>query len=233
MAASIERTDREHVILLHGLAAYRWQLLPLAWRLERTGFSTLRYGYPSLFRGVRHHAERFDRFLERFEQERPGEAFHLVVHSMGGIVTRALLERRVPQGLRRIVMLGTPNRGSHAARRLAPVLGAICPPLRELSDRGESLVHRLGEVAGIECGVIAARSDWVVALDATRLASAVDHQTVPGAHSQLLFRRDVAEMTANFLRTGAFVVDAVVDAPRGVAPRFSANSVNSVVSKSL
>ncbi len=208
MAASNERARRENVILLHGLAAHRSALVPLAWRLERKGFSSLRYGYPSILRGVRHHAERFDRFLEQFERERPGEPFHLVVHSMGGIVTRALLERRVPEGLRRIVMLGTPNRGSHAARRLAPILGAICPPLRELSDRGESLVHRLGEVAGIECGVIAARSDWVVALDATRLDSAIDHQTVPGAHSQLLFRRDVAEMTANFLRTGAFVAAA-------------------------
>lgn len=196
---------RPWVILVHGLAAHRSALIPLAWRLSRRGFRTIRYGYPSIVGPVTGHAARFDRFLEQFEQRERPDSFHLVVHSMGGLVTRALLERRQPQSLHRVVMLGTPNQGSHAARKLAPWLGRICHPLREIGDRPTDWVARLGGVGEIETGVIAGTRDRVVTVDATWLDGIRDHQTVRSGHGELLFRRDVARMVANFLEQGRFV----------------------------
>jgi len=196
------------VLLVHGLAAPRSALWLLAYRLRRQGFRTKIFGYPSIVSGVRQHAERFDRYLQEFESRIAPEPFHLVVHSMGGILVRALMERRKPAGLHRIVMLGTPNQGSHAARRLAPWLGPICPPLRELSDAPDALVRSLPTIEDYECGVIAGTRDRVVSVEATRLDRLRPHRTVRSGHGELLFRRDVAEAVSRFLKQGHFAAAA-------------------------
>lgn len=190
------------VILAHGLAAHRSVLWLIAWRLRRRGFRTVVFSYPSIRFGVKKHAQSLDEFLVRFEQEHPGEPYSLVAHSMGGILVRALLERRRPEQLQRIVMLGSPNQGSHAARKLAPFLGRICQPLHELADTPEALVKELSEPTGIPTAVIAGSRDRVVTVEATKLSTSNEHLVVRSGHGELLFRRDVVDAVERFLKTG-------------------------------
>ena len=123
---------------------------------------------------------------------------------MGGIISRVMLEHYRPENLGRVVMLGTPNQGSHAARRLAPGLGWLCPALSQLSDAESSWIHGVHRPKNIEIGVIAGAHDRVVSVEATRLPGAADHQVLPSGHGELLFRRDVLRSIDRFLCHGKF-----------------------------
>lgn len=194
----------ELVILVHGLGGGRWWMRRIERRLQRDGFDTLNWGYRSYLGGVETHGVRLLRLLEQLDGDSHVSRFHLVTHSMGGVLARFVLAERKFNKLQRVVMLGPPHAGSRVAANLAPVLGRILLPLIELSDNPGSLVNRLPEPQSIEVGVIAARRDRVVHVDSTRLANLADHITVDSGHNSMLFRSDVADYVARFLQVGHF-----------------------------
>ena len=101
-------------------------------------------------------------------------------------------------------MLGPPKRGSRVAAVLAQGLGWFCRPLAELSDAENSFVNTLAPPDGVDVGIIAASFDRVLSVESTHLPTERDHLVVPSGHTSMLFRSDVAEYTAAFLRQGHF-----------------------------
>ncbi len=108
--------DSPAVVLIHGILRGRPSMNLLARDFRRSGCRVLNWKYPSTRAGIREHArslaERLSRFLE------PGESLVLVGHSMGGLVARALLDEAPEIPVRRIVQVGTPNRGALKAALL-------------------------------------------------------------------------------------------------------------------
>ncbi len=194
----------ETVVLLHGLLGHRFVMLRLAKTLRRHGYHTRNFGYRSIPYSIDRHACRLKAVLEDLTRDRPGAPLHLVTHSMGSIVARRTLALAPATHIRRCVMLGPPNRGSHVARRLAPSLGGICPPLRELSDAANSYVNQLDGSLQLDLGIIAAASDHVVSLRSTMLPCQHDHIVLPGRHGELPWRRDTCEQVLHFLQHGNF-----------------------------
>ncbi|MGA0040604.1 MAG: esterase/lipase family protein [Pirellulales bacterium] len=193
------------VVITHGFMAHRWLLMPLARRLTRLGWQTRVWGYQSLTPSVMTHGERLARLLAQLQDQADVDHIHVVAHSMGGIVTRAALTRGIPTKFGRLVMLAPPNRGSFVATATAGLMGSVLRPVAELTTHPESLVNRLPEPQGVEIGVIAAGRDQLVSLDSTRLSMPHHHAVLPCMHSSLLFRRDAAALTAQFLETGSLV----------------------------
>lgn len=194
---------KELVLLTHGIASTRLFLLPLAWRLQRSGFATRLYGYPSVWWSNRSHGQKLASVLHRLAPRY--ERVHLVVHSMGAIVTRCALEERLPDNLGRVVMIAPPNRGSHVATRLAWSHGWFSPTLLEIRDTPESFVNSLGAPPqGVEIGVLEASRDRVLRRGQTHLEGQADHRTVTGWHTHVLWTRETARVTERFLREGAF-----------------------------
>lgn len=81
------------------------------------------------------YAGRLERKLERYAGEHP-EGIDVVAHSMGGVVLRMVLASRPDLGekLRTVITLGTPHRGTAAARGI-PLL----PEIRALKRRSALL----------------------------------------------------------------------------------------------
>lgn len=194
----------EAVIVVHGLAAHPIMMMLLARRIRGAGYDVRNWGYPSISGNIERHAERFSRLLQQYEADDDISAFHLVTHSMGGIVTRRALADEAPSKLKSIVMIAPPNRGSPIAARLSPWLGWMCRPLTELADDKESFVNRLTQTTPRPVGVVACQYDRVVPLASTRLPDLADHVILPAGHNSVLLRRDLAEHTVHFLQTGAF-----------------------------
>lgn len=207
---------RELVVMTHGIASTRLLLAPLAARLRRAGFVVRLHGYPSLWWSNRAFGERLAALLRRVA---PRYArVHLVVHSMGGIVARCALREGLPANFGRVVQIAPPNRGSHMATRLATDSGNplwdrlivrphrwLAPTLREIVDTPDSFVNRLGPPpVGVEVGVLAASHDNVLHPEQTLLEGGKEHRVVRGWHTGVLWTRETAELTARFLRTGAF-----------------------------
>ena len=192
------------VILIHGLAANWLVMSPLARRLKKQFCRVVNWSYSSLWSRIERHGEQMAAELEALDQDPDVQRIHLVTHSMGGIVARLALARSRPAKLGRMVMLAPPNTGSHVARSLAPMLGGICPPLIQLSDAEASFVASLPPPSQVEIGIIAARSDFLVAEPRTHLPTETQHIILPGMHSSVLWRQETAEQVATFLTSGKF-----------------------------
>jgi pimeloyl-ACP methyl ester carboxylesterase len=198
---------RDHVVLVHGLFRTPRSWSTLRRHLEKEGFSTGVFGYPSLTGRFEVHGRHLARELRRLDGDRDFTRVHLVGHSLGNLVIRAALAERTPKKLGRVVMLVPPNRGSPVARKLASWLGEILPVLRQLSDEPGSDAQRLA-VPKMEAGVIAARFDHVVARSSTHLPGEADYLLVTALHGFVMYQPQVQRAIVAFLRTGRFPREA-------------------------
>ncbi|MFH0944305.1 MAG: alpha/beta fold hydrolase [Planctomycetota bacterium] len=195
---------KETVLLLHGLGRTRFSMRPLERALQRGGFDAREWPYNSLSDSFASHADRLKAELLRLDQDPAVSRIHLVGHSLGGIVARAALRDGLPAKFGRLVLLAPPNQGSPLASTLAPLLGGLIEPLRELSDAPGSAVLQLRGPEGVEIGIIAASADGKVPVASTHLDGETDHLVVAGFHTFLMNQEEVQMQVLHFLRHGQF-----------------------------
>lgn len=200
-------------MLVHGLWYGAFSMLPLSRRLDRAGFSVRRHGWTTTRGDFPVSADRLAETVGHIADER----VHLVGHSLGGLLILEMLERageRMPAG--RVVLLGSPVRGSAVARRMSGV-----PGLRRLlgAARGALGNGVAGAPTGRETGVVAGTvsvgagrmlgrlpkpHDGTVSVEETRLPGATDRIELPVSHTGLLLSGTVAAQVAAFLHHGEF-----------------------------
>lgn len=207
-----ENAEGDTVVLVHGLLANPIVMGSLARWLTPSFSKVCNWGYDSLWSPIERHAARLATLLRELDAERHEQRIHLVTHSMGGIIARVALAEYLPQRFGRFVMIAPPNRGSHVARRLAPYLGRICPPLVQLTDDEKSYVCCLPPPTVRELGIIAAETDYLVDQTCTRLDGACDYIVLPGLHSSLLWRKGTADQVRHFLESGRFAREGIEEA---------------------
>ncbi|QDU40055.1 Alpha/beta hydrolase family protein [Maioricimonas rarisocia] len=205
---------REVVIVLHGLGGSRWSNWLLARRIAAAGYEVENWCYPSVRCSIPTVVDEMTDRFARFAESSGADSIHVVAHSMGGIVTRAVLAAKPELPIDRTVMLAPPNHGSPAATWFAPYVGWLSPAIVELSDCEGSYVRCLPPRLRQDVGLILAAYDKVVPVESTSLDAVRDVVTVPSQHGLLPFRRDVAEYCTNFLKHGQF---AAADAAESVS----------------
>jgi triacylglycerol lipase len=211
---------KEHVIVLHGLALNRWWTAGLAESLKRAGYEVHNVSYPSRRRSFE---ALVDIFLKPLVDSIPGEKVHFAVHSMGGLLVRLYAKKYGVGRIGRVVMLGTPNKGSEVAdflRGLGLFKWYFGATGINLGTAAECLPGSLGPV-GFECGVIAGTNHWfhfptsfvarlprpcdgIVSVESTRVDGMKAHVTCWADHSLMVWHPAVWKLTASFLREGRF-----------------------------
>ncbi len=145
---------------------------------------------------------------------------HFVAHSLGGIVIRQYLADNEVPNLGRIVMLGTPNKGSEVVDRIGhmKLFQRINGPAgNQLGTDPDSLPNTLpvpeadvGIIAGtrsinwILSGYIRGKDDGKVSPENAKLEGMKDFTTVKTSHPFLMRDPEVIEMTRQFLKHGSF-----------------------------
>ncbi|MHB8455838.1 MAG: alpha/beta hydrolase [Acidiferrobacterales bacterium] len=213
---------RETVILVNGLWMPGWVLAPLARRLRCCGFEVHGFTYRSVAHGLRENAD----LLQKFVDSLPGEIIHFVGYSLGGIVVRALFHFHPQRRPGRIVTLGSPHQGSHAAATIAAypwgrrILRRSLPALVSVEGRNWPLPLRdIGIIAGtlnVGLGRCLPRqlnpSDGTVGVAEAQLPGATKMILMKVSHFGLLVSPGVADAVCRFFRTGQF--DSRDPAPR-------------------
>lgn len=200
------------VVLVHGLWFGAWSLKPLANRLSRAGYRPRRFRYRTTHAGLERHAQD----LRRFVDEAPDEPLHFVAHSLGGLLVVKMLAESQDLPAGRVVLLGSPLRGSAVARKSARIpggrilLGQALPALD--CDHGAVSCRR--EVAmiagtrgfglGLLVGGPGGPGDGTVSLAETRAEGLAGRLELPVTHTGMLFSRAVAGEIECFLRSGRF-----------------------------
>jgi pimeloyl-ACP methyl ester carboxylesterase len=104
------------VVLLPGYTENSGNMWFLGRFLARRGFNPILVDFPSTFRRIEDNATFLGDLIARVRAEHGGSEVAVVAHSMGGLVTRALLRDREDHGVAALVAIATPFRGTHVAR---------------------------------------------------------------------------------------------------------------------
>ena len=189
------------------------EMWPLRRRLRDAGFAPQQFSYSSLRQPLATISRQLTTMIETLQ----GRPFHLVAHSLGGIVVMEALQRHGTAGLQRIVTLGSPLTGSAVARRMDRHALTRWP----LGRSRDALLNGAPPLpSGIEVGSIAGSKalgigrilvpgnnspgDGSVSIAETRAAGLSDHITLPLTHNGLQLSALAAAQTISFLRHGHF-----------------------------
>jgi dATP pyrophosphohydrolase len=204
---------REVVVLVHGwLMSGAWMAM-LAWRLRRAGFVVRTFSYATR-ESLHANAARLHTFLQSIS----AGTVHLVGHSLGGLVIRALLHHFPATRPGRVVTLGSPHQGSAAAQQLArgrlgrALLGkSVLEVVAGVPHAWSTPTCEVGTISGtVPIGI----GRWMLALptphdgtltcEETSFAGARAQRQLPVTHTGMLTSRAVAQAVTRFLREGDF-----------------------------
>jgi triacylglycerol esterase/lipase EstA (alpha/beta hydrolase family) len=225
----VAANERTAVLFVHGLWMTGIESFALRLHLVQSrGWQWRNFFYSSVIGKSADVARELDRTVREIDADQ----VHLVGHSLGGLIIHATIsgtmeyELAWPPG--RVVFLGTPSMGSHAAERFkalplgALILGQAAESLLSDTPRTWHSRRQLGIIAGssgMSLGRILTRysddetNDGTVSVSETRLPGATAHITMNESHTGMLFSATVAEQVAAFLASGAFsTADADADA---------------------
>jgi tetratricopeptide (TPR) repeat protein len=217
---------RAVVVYVHGLWLSGVESVVLRRRLERAlNIETRAFAYSSVSVDLTGNARALRSYLRGIRTDR----LHLVAHSLGGLVVLRLFEliaaeapARAPAGAElpagRVVLMGSPVRGSEAARRFARLPGGrrmlgltAGEVLLNPAERRWSGVRELGVIAGEHAmglgrvlGRMPSASDGTVQVAETELPGATEQIRLYVSHSGMVFSAEVARQVAAFLRDGQF-----------------------------
>src|SRR5262245_12111415 len=186
--------DQPPVLLIHGFLGTRGSMYLLERRMVEDGFVVVSFNIGTLnVRDIRRSAFMIHRKIERILAQTPFAKIDIIGHSMGGLIGLYYVKKLGGHTrVRRLVMMGTPVRGTWVALAGVATLGLWSTSSWQLLPRSRFLDELAqGELPpGAEVYTIAAARDWVVPLPATRFPGATP-VTVPPAHSTPAVSQDV------------------------------------------
>lgn len=207
MNKEFEKTKNEHaVVLVHGLWMSRWSFFSIAKALKNQGYKVYRFGYKTTRKPFEFNKQK----LQAFINSRAEQTVHLVVHSMGGILSMRTLPTIRKAG--KLVMLGTPVNGSQAAKAMSKknwgawLLNHAVEPLSNGVIETEVLRESC-MIAGTSNSIGISKlvtklpepNDGTVALSETQAQWINQHTTEKTNHFRLLFHKNVKIKISHFL----------------------------------
>ena len=203
------------IVLVHGLWNRGWMMSKMAERLRASGHEVRVISYSTRASDLNGHADALRGFLNQNKTDE----LHLVGHSMGGLVILNMLSRYddLPPG--RVVMMGTPVRGSGVVKRLGrlPFQKFLFGNTREDLMRGFPLLpagRETGMIRGTHSfgfGQVAGKqdepNDGSVGISETWLDGLKDTIELPVSHSGMLVSHEVVAQVEQFVLFGKFKKD--------------------------
>jgi triacylglycerol lipase len=191
------------VLIIHGFLGTRGSMYMLERRLVQDGFVCVSFNLGTFnVRDIRRSAFLIHRKIERILAQTPSQKIDIIGHSMGGLIGLYYVKKLGGHArVRKLIMMGTPVRGTWAALAGVVTLGLWSTSSWQLLPRSRFLdeLAQGPTPPGVELHTIAAARDWVVPLATTRVQGA-NAMTVPLGHSSLVVSEEVYRRVVNTLR---------------------------------
>jgi triacylglycerol lipase len=212
--------EREHILLVHGLAETAAWMAALNLGLRLAGFRTHAIDYPSTTKTIEDLTERH--LHEAIFTLSAAPKLHIVAHSLGAVMVRFYLQKRGIPNLGRIVMIAPGHAGSRMLTYLnrLPIYAAIMGPAALQSADDErcfacAMPRRLDADFGVIAGclpldplawfLVNEPNDGRVTVESTKLDGMRDHVVLPVSHDSILYDPAVILQTCEFLMHGKFL----------------------------
>ncbi|MBN8523218.1 MAG: hypothetical protein J0M23_05140 [Rickettsiales bacterium] len=211
--------NSEHlIILLHGIGKNSSSLKGLKTYLNKESFSILNINYPS----TKYSIEELSNILHNdiYCATQKYKMVSFVCFSMGGLVIRAYLHKYKISNLGKVVMVGTPNKGSEVAdffKNNRLYKNFFGPAGLQLSTNQQEIAPLLGNL-DCKLGIIAgnlsldfyyflfkgAANDGKVSVKSTKLENMSEHIVIKVPHWYMPRSKTVWKLVLNFLKYSKF-----------------------------
>jgi pimeloyl-ACP methyl ester carboxylesterase len=192
------------VLLIHGFLGTRGSMMPLERKLVADGHCVFSFNLGALnYRDIRRSAFLIHRKIESILSQTQVSKIDIVGHSMGGLIGLYYVKKLGGHHrVRRLIMIGTPVKGTWAALVGVVTLGLLSSSSWQLLPRSELLdeLHQGPLPPEVEVTTIAAARDWVCPPSTTRLRGATAI-SVPLGHSSLVISDEVYRRIHAVLRS--------------------------------
>ncbi len=209
------------VVLLHGLGRSASSMLLLESALTGAGFDVYNIDYESTRFDIPQLVGSVGAQIAAccLESEQP---VHFVGHSLGGLIARAYLAEHRPHNLARVVLPGTPNKGSELAdptviTQLPDALVEFAgPAARALTTGVEGFPaslplpdYAVGVIAGTRSVAMADEylplpNDGLVSVESAKIEGMSDYVSFDVSHWELRTDARVARQVVAYLKRGTF-----------------------------
>jgi pimeloyl-ACP methyl ester carboxylesterase len=219
-ADNVASSNREAVVVLHGLARSSASMSHMVRALEKAGYHVCNVSYPSREHSIEVLTTQFVAPAVRACLSNKTYKAHFVTHSMGGVIVRQLAKSATDLKIARVVMLSPPNHGSEVVDKLGELslFRAINGPAGlQLATREDSVPRSLG-AASFDVGIITGsrtinpflsllipgEDDGKVSIESAKLEGMTGFCVMPASHPFIMKNKSVIEQTLAFLAKGRF-----------------------------
>lgn len=216
-----DATDRDCVILLHGLARSPHSMRPIESLLKAHDYIVINEDYPTTKDTIDKLANQYIPLMVNQCLAHRVSHIDFVTHSMGGVVLEDYLENHNIPYLYRIVMLGPPNHGSelvnlfHGNYLFKYFTG---PAGQELSTYNTSIPNTIHLNHQYQIGIIAGNfsmtpfnqyifhgaNDGKVSISSAKMNQMKDFIILPVSHTFMMNNVMVKKQILDFLENGKF-----------------------------
>lgn len=209
---------KEQVVILHGIKRSSSHMRKLAKFLEQNGYEVFNLDYKST---------KFDiETLTIMVEEEIATSInhenkvHYIGYSMGGLLVRALLNKKKPKNLGKVIQLAPPNHGSEVAdffknnfiykKLFGPAGSQLVTNFSKIDEICGKVDYELGILAGcksldpISSIILPKGNDGKVSIASTKLDGMKDHVVLSASHLLFPSNKQVHKQVLNFLQNGKF-----------------------------
>ena len=186
--------NRPPVLLIHGYFGTRGSMYMMERRLNDDGLCVFSFNLGMLnVRDIRSSAFLIHRKIEAILAQTSVKKIDIIGHSMGGLIGLYFIKKLGGhEKVRKLIMMGTPLRGTWAALGGIATMGLLSTSSWQLLP-GSSFLRDLAEGENprdVQYYSIAADRDWICPPSSTLMEEA-SHLTVPLGHSSLVLSEEV------------------------------------------
>lgn len=209
--------DDEVVVLMHGLARSNIAMWTLNIRLKRAGYHVEPVGYRSLRNTPEEIMQDVTAQIDRCCKDISNKV-HFVGHSLGGLLIRKYLQDNQIKNLGRVVLIGTPDRGTEEssfirdkwwATLAGPTAMALATEENSFPDSLDKPYYAVGVIAGVYDSdmrdpVVPGTDENLASMESAKLEGMSDFIWVKSRHGMMRYKDEIADQAISFLRNGVF-----------------------------